>query len=113
MHIQSSTSKEITTPEGTIWKYLVNKEVGISYQTLATSSPESGRHLNKEVHEIYFIIQGTATFTVGDDEYEVGERDIVVVEPMASHSIKTQGLTFVTITRPDWFFEQYEHVHDK
>ena len=112
MHIPSSTSKELTTREGTIWKYLVNKEVGISYQTLTTSSPESGRHLNREVHEIYFIIQGTAKVTVGDDEYEVRERDIVVVEPMAAHSIKTEGLTFMTFTRPDWFFDQYEHVND-
>ncbi|WP_291036407.1 cupin domain-containing protein [Herbiconiux sp.] len=110
MHIPASSSREITTPDGTIWKYAVKDEVGISYQTLNTSSPESGRHLNKEVHEIYFIIQGTATFTVGDETFEVSDRDIVVVEPMVAHSIETDGLTFMTITRPDWFFEQYEHV---
>ena len=112
MHILAGTSNEIATPDGTIWKYLVTNEVGISYQTLTTSSPKIGQHLNKEVHEIYFILQGTATFTVGDDVYEVGERDIVVVEPMAAHSIKTEGLTFMTITRPDWFYDQYEHVSD-
>lgn len=113
MHIPSRASKEIVTPDGKIWKYVVNKEVGISYQTLATSSPEIGQHLNKEVHEIYFILQGTATFSVGDNVYEVGEKDIVVVEPMLPHSIKTEGLTFMSITRPDWFFDQYEHVNQK
>lgn len=113
MHIPASTSREITTPDGTIWKYLVNGQVGISHQTLTTSSPETGQHLNKKVHEIYFILEGTATFHVGDESYKVSERDIVVVEPMAAHSIATEGLTFMTITRPDWFYEQYEHVNDK
>lgn len=51
-----------------------------------------------------------AVFTVGDERFEVGEKDIVVVEPMAAHTAETDGLTYVTITRPDWFFEQYENV---
>jgi mannose-6-phosphate isomerase-like protein (cupin superfamily) len=110
MHIPANTAREIPTPDGTIWKYSVNDAVGISYQALTADTPATGRHLNREVHEIYFIIEGNATFTVGDEEHEVRERDIVVVEPLAAHSIKTTGLTYMTITRPDWHYEQYELI---
>lgn len=110
MHIPASSAREIATPEGTIRKYRVLPDAGIAHQVITTSSPASGSHLNKEVQEIYFIIEGTAVITVGEDSFEVGEKDIVVVEPMVPHSIRTEGLTYLTVTRPDWFFEQYEHV---
>lgn len=110
MHIPASKSKEINTLEGTIWKYFLSSEVGISYQSLAMRSPQSGRHLNKETSEIYFIVNGTAKFVVGDKEYDVGEKDVVVVEAGIAHYIETRALSYLTITRPDWKFEQYQHV---
>jgi mannose-6-phosphate isomerase-like protein (cupin superfamily) len=110
MHIPASTSKEINTLEGTIWKYSLNPDVGISYQTLTMRSPQSGQHLNKETNEIYFIVKGTAKFLVGDKVYDVGEKDVVVVEAGIAHYIETGALTYLTVTRPDWKFEQYQHV---
>jgi mannose-6-phosphate isomerase-like protein (cupin superfamily) len=110
MHIPFNNSKEINTPEGTIWKYFLNKEVGVSYQVLKMRSPQAGQHLNKETNEIYFIIKGTAKFVLGNEEYDVNEKDVVVVEANIPHYIETNDLTYVTITRPDWQVEQYEHV---
>ncbi|WP_352789889.1 cupin domain-containing protein [Mesorhizobium sp. M0814] len=73
-------------------------------------SPQSGQHLNKETNEIYFIVKGTAKFVVGDKEYDAGEKDVVVVEAGIDHYIETSALTYLTITRPDWKLEQYQHV---
>ncbi|MGH6754628.1 MAG: cupin domain-containing protein [Bradyrhizobium sp.] len=110
MHIPFSNSREINTPEGTIWKYFLNKEVGVSYQTLTMRSPQAGQHLNRETNEIYFIVRGTAKFIIGDEEYDVSEKDVVVVEAKIAHHIETTDLTYLTITRPDWQIAQYEHV---
>jgi len=110
MHIPARESKEINTFEGTIWKYFLNSEVGISYQTLTMRSPQSGQHLNRETNEIYFIVKGTAKFVVGDKEYDVSEKDVVVVAAGIAHYIETGTLTYLTVTRPDWKFEQYQHV---
>jgi mannose-6-phosphate isomerase-like protein (cupin superfamily) len=110
MFIPFNDTTKIDTEEGTIWDYLINSEVGLSYQQLNMRGPRSGRYLNKKCHEIYFVISGVATFFVGDDEYSVGAKDIVVVEPGTPHHIETRKLTYVTITRPDWYEEQYEQV---
>lgn len=72
--------------------------------------PKSGRYLNKECHEIYFIIEGSAKFFVKDEECEVEEKDIMVVKPNTAHYIETTNLRYITITRPDWYEEQYEQV---
>ena len=110
MHIPGNNAKEITTPEGTIWNYLIKKEVGISYQVLTMRSPESGRHLNRECREFYFIIKGTAKFIVGTEEYDVNEKDVVIVEPNTAHYIETKDLTYLTVTSPGWYPGQYERV---
>lgn len=110
MYIPFSDTTKIDTTEGTIWDYEINKEVGVSYQELHMRGPKSGRYLNKECHEVYFIIKGSATFSVGDEQYEVREKDMVVVEPNIAHHIETSNLVYITITRPDWFEEQSELV---
>lgn len=110
MHIPFSKTKKISTKEGSIWDYLVNDEVGIAYQQLTMRGPKSGRYLNKVCHEIYFIIEGTATFYVGKEIYQVKQKDVVVVLPNTPHYIETSDLKYITITRPDWYEDQYEQV---
>ena len=110
MHIPFNATKKIETEEAQIWDYLINKDIGISYQELTMRGPISGRYLNKECHEIYYVIKGSAKFFVGEDEYSVGEKDVVVVKPNIAHYIETEELQYITITRPDWYEEQYEQV---
>ena len=53
-----------------------------------------------------------ATETTGEDQVQVNEKDVVVVEPNTAHHIETLDLQYVTVTRPDWYFEQFEHVDE-
>jgi mannose-6-phosphate isomerase-like protein (cupin superfamily) len=94
-----------------IWDYpMPNKEIGISYQKLNGRGPKKGRYLNKVCHEIYFIISGTAKFYINDQAHQVEAKDSIVVEPNVAHYIKTSKLEYLTITRPDWYDEQYKQV---
>lgn len=110
MHIPHNKSEKIDAEGCTVWDYPISKDMGVAYQHLTMRGPESGRYLNKVCHEIYFIIKGFVTFFVGDDKYTVGAKDVVVVEPNTAHHIETENLEYITITRPDWYEEQYEQV---
>jgi len=110
MHIPFEKTTKIPTEEGVIWDYLINKEIGVSYQELKMRGPKSGRYLNEVCHEVYFIIEGTAKFFVGQEIYSVQPKDIVVVEPNTPHHIETSSLRYITITRPDWYEAQYKQV---
>jgi mannose-6-phosphate isomerase-like protein (cupin superfamily) len=110
VHIPFSETERVDSKEGTIWDYFISKEIGVSYQELHARGPESGQYLNTECHEIYFVVEGSAQFSINGEEYTVNEKDIVVVEPNTPHHIKTNNLRYITITRPDWFPEQYKHT---
>lgn len=108
MHIPFSVTGTSSEPENSIRDYEISKDIGLSYQVLDGRGPKSGRYLNKECHEIFFVIKGSADFFVGNEKYEVHEKDVVVVEPSTPFHIETTSLTYITITRPDWYEEQYE-----
>lgn len=40
----------------------------------------------KKSHRLYFIIEGRGVFDVGDEHYEVGPSDVIVIEPGISYS---------------------------
>ena len=110
MHIPFNKTQKIHVPEATIWDYDISEHIGISYQELSIRGPQEGYYLNKKCHEIYFIIAGSATFHVGDNSFIAEAKDVVVVPENTPHAIETDHLTYITITRPDWFEEQAEVV---
>ena len=110
MLIRFSATEKTVVPEATIWDYPISKDIGISYQQLKGRGPQTGQYLNTVCHEIYFIIKGTATFDVKGEKQTVKEKDVVVVEPNTPHSIETTNLEYITITRPDWYEEQYQLI---
>lgn len=111
MIIKFSDTEEISIKKGTIRDYpMPDKNLGISYQKLEGRGPQKGRYMNKVCLEIYFIINGSAIFHFNNKSYEVKKLDVIVVEPNTSHYIETKNLEYITITRPDWYEEQYEEV---
>lgn len=111
MIIHASESTKIPIPEGTIWDYpLPKKEIGISCQTLDGRCPRKGKYCNTVCHEIYFIIRGKAKVYMKDEQHDVGKGDIIIVEPNTPHYLEANNLQFITITRPNWYEEQYKIV---
>ena len=111
MIIRASNTTKIPSTEGTIWDYpMPNEDIGISYQELNGRGPAKGKYLNKVYHEIYFIISGSAKIFIKGKAYDVGARDIIMVEPNTPHHIETTNLKYITITRPNWYEAQYEVI---
>lgn len=109
MHISFDKTTKISTDKGSIWDYPIDQSIGLSLQTLQGRGPSSGSYVNNVCDEIYFIISGEAVFNVDGKNIPVSKNDLVKVPEKTPHSIQTTGaepLTFITITRPDWFEEQ-------
>lgn len=113
MVVRFSDTEKISVAEGTIWDYpLPTEDIGIAYQKLHGRGPQQGLYLNKVCHEIYFIISGSATFYIKNEKYEVKARDAVIVEPNTKHYFEADNLEYITITRPNWYEEQYEQAKE-
>lgn len=110
MIVRFSDTEKFEMPEGTGWDYDLGKDIGIAYEELHTRGPQKGQYFNKVCRHIYVVLQGEATFIVNDQIFHAQEKDVVVVEPNASHYIKTSGVKFVVITKPDWYPEQAENI---
>lgn len=112
MVIHSHNTTKISTPGSTIWDYpMPTEDLGISRQILNGRGPLEGKYLNKVCHEIYFITGGTAVFAINNTKYDVKKNDVVIIAPNTPHYIETKHLTYITITRPNWYEAQYQEVH--
>lgn len=111
MIIPFTKTTKILSPGGAIWDYpLPTEDIGIAYQILDGRGPRKGAYLNTVCHEVYFIISGTATFHIKGAKWDVKENDLVIIEPNTPHSVEAKNLKYITITRPNWYEEQYKAV---
>ncbi len=45
-------------------------------------------HVHPTMYEIYYVLEGEAAYSVGEDVYEAGPGDLVIVPPAARHGLK-------------------------
>ncbi len=58
---------------------------------------EIRRDAQEETHahsavELYYVVEGTCDLTVGEDSVAMGQKDIVLVNPMERHSFRAKGI---------------------
>jgi mannose-6-phosphate isomerase-like protein (cupin superfamily) len=44
-------------------------------------------HIHEDSDKIYFVVEGCGTFLIGDEEFEVGERNIIHAPAGMTHSV--------------------------
>lgn len=102
-----------TTKDGSeIRELLAHRNSGIQKQSLAEARlPPGGRttpHYHPQTEEIYYILEGTARMTIGEETCEVGPGDAIAIPPGAVHTITNPGditLKFLCCCAP-----AYEHT---
>lgn len=102
-----------TTKDGSeIRELLAHRNSAIKLQSLAEARlPPGGRttpHYHPQTEEIYYILEGTARMTIGDETCEVGPGDAIAIPPGAVHTIQNDGadtLKFLCCCAPG-----YEHA---
>lgn len=107
-------SKAVIEPfaNGKIWDYLLpDEKIGISYQEYKSGrAPAKGWALNKVCFEIYYIVGGKAKIFLDDEHYFVEKGDLVIIKPGQKIYFIVNNLKMVTVTQPNFYYEQYEEV---
>jgi mannose-6-phosphate isomerase-like protein (cupin superfamily) len=101
-----------TTVDGsTIRELLAHRNSAIRKQSLAEARLPVGKatipHHHKVTEEIYYILSGTATMTLGAESRPVGPGDAIAIPPGIRHTIENTGpeeLVFLCTCAPG-----YEH----
>lgn len=108
MHV-SSTSDSPLNQRGGQTSYLLLAKGQFGSRHLAVTwvecpaDSEQPRHEHPTQEQVYVIIRGRGTMTVGDQEQAVEAGMLIFVPPRTGHSIRTTGhgpLTYVSATAP-------------
>jgi mannose-6-phosphate isomerase-like protein (cupin superfamily) len=102
-----------TTADGsTIRELLAHRNSAIRQQSLAEARLMPGcatvPHHHAVTEEIYYILTGTASMTLGDETRDVGPGDAIAIPPGIRHTIRNTGsqeLVFLCTCAPG-----YEHT---
>ncbi len=114
MHIQNiHRVTAFTTKDGSeIRELLAHRNSCIQKQSLAEARlPPGGRttpHYHPQTEEIYYILEGNARMTIGEETSEVGPGDAIAIPPGEVHTITNTGditLKFLCCCAP-----AYEHT---
>ena len=89
--------------------------LGIGEITIAphTSGPPQHRHARHD--EGFYVVSGTAQFTVGEQTYEAGPRTLVMIPPGAPHTFANTGdepVILLNTFTPDEYVQYFRDLRD-
>jgi mannose-6-phosphate isomerase-like protein (cupin superfamily) len=92
-----------------------SRRLGIVEITIAphTGGPPQHRHARHD--EGFYVVSGTAWFTVGDTAYEAGPRTLVVIPPGAPHTFANTGdepVILLNTFTPDEYVQYFRDLRD-
>ncbi|MFJ2605455.1 MULTISPECIES: cupin domain-containing protein [unclassified Streptomyces] len=89
--------------------------LGIGEITLAPHSAGPPQHRHAEHDEGFYVVSGTARFTVGQTEYDAPRGTLVMVPPGAPHTFANPGdepLVMVNTFTPDLYVRYFKDLRD-
>jgi mannose-6-phosphate isomerase-like protein (cupin superfamily) len=89
--------------------------LGFGEITLAPRSAGPPQHRHERHDEGFYVVSGTARFTVGDTEYEAPPGTLVMVPPGAPHTFANPGdqpLVMVNTFTPDLYVQYFRDLRD-
>ena len=89
--------------------------LGIAEITIAphTSGPPQHRHARHD--EGFYVVSGTAQFTVGEQTYEAGPRTLVMIPPGAPHTFANaseEPVVLLNTFTPDEYVRYFRDLRD-
>jgi quercetin dioxygenase-like cupin family protein len=89
--------------------------LGIGEITLAPRSAGPPQHRHAQHDEGFYVVSGTARFTVGNSVHEAPAGTLVMVPPGAPHTFANPGdepLVMVNTFTPDLYVQYFRDLHD-
>lgn len=90
--------------------------LGIAEITLAPHSSGPPQHRHAEHDEGFYVVSGTARFTVGTTEYEAPRGTLVMVPPGAPHTFANPGdepVVLLNTFTPDLYVQYFRDLRDQ
>ena len=92
MIVRGSERPEEPTAHGTLKSVLLRGGVlpGVT-QVAVAKFDEHGEvelHVHPTMYEIYYVLEGAATYSVGEETHEAEPGDLVVAPPATSHGLR-------------------------
>ena len=109
---KSSNLEDFAT--GSVWDYpMEGAPVGISYQEHDGRVPEKGWGINTVCWEAFYVLDGNAEVYIDDEKDTIEKGDVVILKPDQKSYLVARKLKLLTITKPNWYKEQYQEVIKK
>jgi mannose-6-phosphate isomerase-like protein (cupin superfamily) len=89
--------------------------LGMAEITLAPHSSGPPQHRHAEHDEGFYVVSGTARFTVGTTEYEAPRGTLVMVPPGAPHTFANPGdepVVLLNTFTPDLYVQYFRDLRD-
>ena len=89
--------------------------LGIGEITLAPHSDGPPQHRHARHDEGFYVVSGTARFTVGDTEYEAPTGTTVMIPPGAPHTFANPGdepVVLLNTFTPDLYVQYFRDLRD-
>jgi mannose-6-phosphate isomerase-like protein (cupin superfamily) len=89
--------------------------LGLAEITLAPRSPGPPQHRHARHDEGFYVVSGTARFTVGESVHDAPSGTLVMVPPGAPHTFANPGdqpLVMVNTFTPDLYVQYFRDLRD-
>jgi quercetin dioxygenase-like cupin family protein len=89
--------------------------VGVIDYTAAPGFPGPPRHYHRELTDMFFVLEGTLTFAVGDETVEAPPGTFLLVPPGVVHTFSNQTsepARFLGLVSPAGFEHYFEELAD-
>lgn len=94
-----------------LWEYpLKNKKLNVAFSIINGRLPDSGRLVNTECTEIYYVISGSGTVFIENKKYKIRAGSGLLIEPKQRYYVVGKKLTILCPTAPAWYPEQHKTV---
>jgi len=77
------------------------KNIEAIYDTSLEPGKGIDLHFHPDLEEIYYILSGYGTMTIGDEKQEISRYDVVYIPKLAPHTLLNSGnvpLRFITLS---------------
>jgi quercetin dioxygenase-like cupin family protein len=89
--------------------------LGIGEITIAPHVSGPPQHRHAEHDEGFYVVSGTARFTVGDQSYDAAAGSLVMVPPGAPHTfanVSDEPVVLLNTFTPDLYVQYFRDMHD-
>jgi len=87
-----------------------SKTLGLATARINGRYPDSGKALNTECDQIYYVISGSGTIHHEAGSFEVEQGDAFFFEKGKWYWIEGKELFVALPSAPTWFFDQYKEL---